>query len=256
MKPTSSFFKKSAFFAVMTSTLLVGCIETTTPVVQKVDAEAIIQEAAAIYKSRGFNQTAIANLVVYNELFFALPEARQKLLRAELDKGDAANTMLYTRFEPDTGRSVAGGIANLDLITYAKTATSCFAKGQPWRDCDLNYHPIDGCFLEGAVLKECKRVSKMRTNGQRLDNPQGDGVKCWNYEKGPTVSLPYQAQTKSQLKLVKTASAPAATANKTVRAAVTRVNTLNRPVCTSAYSTGPSQEDYQAIFEFRQSFPQ
>ncbi len=94
----------------------------------------------------------------------------------------------------------------------------------------------------------------MMVNGQRLDNAQGDNVKCWNYEKGPSVSLPYQAQTKSQLKLVKPASAPAGATSKA--AVATRVNTLNRPVCTTAYGIGPSTDDIMAVYEFQSRFPQ
>lgn len=224
-----------------------ACLETTTGSVTRDSAESQIRQAHAVYKSRGFTDEAAASLIANSTAYSTMPEEEVETLFVELGLAEKRvddeiydppleyvdmkiTTMVYSNFEPDTGAPIGAA----DAVEYAARATSCFAGGEPWRDCTLNYHPVDGCFLEGAVLQECKRVSRAMSGRGTLK--PADGEKCWNYAKGPSINLPYQAQTQSQIRLAQ-ASAPAAAP---VAQTPVRVNTWNRPVCTSAFSNGPA----------------
>lgn len=222
--------------------LVGGCLEVPTETVSRGNAESQIRQAHAVYKSRGFSDEATASLIAKSDAYKSMSEEESGNLFVELGLAERrvnadynppleyiepdVTTMVYTDFEPDTGAPVDRS----DPVAYAARATSCFANGSPWRDCTLNYHPVDGCFLEGEVLRECKRVSRALSGNGALQ--PADGEKCWNYAKGPAINLPYQAETRSQIRLAQATvpvSAPAPA----------RVNTLNRPVCTSAFSNGP-----------------
>jgi hypothetical protein len=248
-KAAQIFMKMLTFTAV----LLVGaCTETHSGAVSRGDAEGLVRQAHAVYKSRGFSDAATASLISNSDAFWTLPEEEANLLLHELGLAERGvndfynppleyydrdtTDMVYSKFEPDTGAP----IDRSDMVGYASRAASCFAGGEPWKDCTLNYHPVDGCFLEGKVLQECKRVSRIMSSGGALQG--GDGEKCWNYAKGPAVHLPYQAETQSQIQLAQVAAAtPTPTAS--TQSAPVRVNALNRPVCTSAFSNGPATCD-------------
>lgn len=240
----------SRLFAASAALLVSGCLEVPTASVSRGNAESQIRQAHAIYKSRGFADEAIASLIAKSEAYNRMEGEKASALYEELGLAERGvndfynpprefvdpkiTEMIYTEFEPDTGAPIAGA----DPAAYAARATSCFANGTPWRDCTLNYHPVDGCFLEGEVLRECKRVSRAKS-GRGTIQP-ADGEKCWNYAKGPAINLPYQAETRSQIQLAQ-ASVPSATpASAPAPRAPARVNTLNRPVCTSAFSNGPA----------------
>lgn len=246
--PTPKMFRN--VLAASAAFLVAGCLEVPTESVSRGNAESQIRQAHAVYKSRGFADEAIASLIANSDAYRSMTEETSGALFVELGLAERGvntdynppleyvepdiTTMVYTAFEPDTGAP----IGRADPAAYAARATSCFANGSPWRDCTLNYHPVDGCFLEGAVLQECKRVSRALSGNGRVQ--PADGEKCWNYAKGPAINLPYQAETRSQIRLAQ-ATAPAATlASAPAPRAPARANTLNRPVCTSAFSNGPA----------------
>lgn len=247
-KAAQIFTKSVAVSAV----LLVGaCMETQSGAVSRGDVEGLVRQAHAVYKSRGFSDAATASLISNSDVFWTLPEEEANLLFAELGLAERGvndfytppleyydrdtTVMVYTNFEPDTGTQIDRN----DMVGYASRATSCFAGGEPWKDCKLNYHPIGGCFLEGEVLQECKRVSRIMSAGGALQG--ADGEVCWNYPKGPALLLPSQTETQSQIQLTQAvAEAPTPTAGRS-SASVNR-NVLNRPVCTSA-SMGPAACD-------------
>ena len=223
-------------------------METQSGSVSQGDVEALIRQAHAVYKSRGFSDAATASLISNSDAFWTLSEEDANLVFAELGLAERGvndfynppleyyerdtTVMVYTNFEPDTGTE----IDRSDMVGYASRATTCFAGGEPWKDCKLNYHPIGGCFLQGNVLQECKRVSRIMSTGGELQG--ADGEVCWNYPKGPALLLPSQADTQSQIQLTQaTVEAPKPTTGSP-SAAVSR-NILNRPVCTSA-SMGPA----------------
>ena len=240
----------SRLFAVSAAFLVSGCLEVPTASVSRGNAESQIRQAHAVYKSRGFANDAIASLIANSDAYRSMSEEESGDLFVELGLAERGvndfynppleytepyiTEMVYTEFEPDTGLPVGG----TDPAAYAARATSCFANGTPWRDCTLNYHPVDGCFLEGEVLRECKRVSRAKS-GRGTIQP-ADGEKCWNYAKGPAINLPYQAETRSQIQLAQAAAPVATPASAPAPRAPARVNTLNRPVCTSAFSNGPA----------------
>jgi len=235
------------------STVLLGgaCVETKSGAVSRGDAEALVRQAHAVYKSRGFSDAAAASLITNSDVFWTLSEEDANLLFAELGLADRGvddfynppleyydrdtTVMVYTKFEPDTGTQ----IDRSDMVGYASRATTCFAGGEPWKDCKLNYHPIGGCFLEGEVLQECKRVSRIMSAGGTLQG--ADGEVCWNYAKGPALLLPSQAGTQSQIQLTQAVAEAPTPAAGGASASVNR-NVLNRPVCTSA-SMGPAACD-------------
>jgi len=233
-----------------TTVLLVGaCMEIGSETVSRGNAESLVRQAHSVYKSRGFSDAATASLISTSDIFWTIPEEKADQLFHELGLAERrvddfysppreyfdrdTTVMVYSQFEPDTGTPIDRN----DMVGYASRAASCFANGKPWKDCKLNYHPVDGCFLEGKVLQECKRVSRIMSSGGRLRG--GDGEICWNYAKGPAVHLPYQAETRSQIQLAQVSPrTPKPTASAPVR-----VNVLNRPVCTSAFSNGPATCD-------------
>jgi hypothetical protein len=233
--------KKAIFVNSIAALMLVGCIETSAQEVQKLDGEAVIRQTVDVYRQRGFADVAIMNLI--DSAFYELPKEQREILALELGlaKRHAAddeyvefdnNLMENSWFEPDTGRR----IPHTDILSYSKSATSCFKNGTPWKDCTLNYHPVEGCFLEGEILKECKRVSRIISTSGYESIKGADGVKCWNYEKGPGLILPSEVEEKSQISLagaVRVAVKPPGVVGRTT-------NTLNRPVCWQAFGNPPS----------------
>ncbi|MEH6517459.1 MAG: hypothetical protein V7742_12295 [Halioglobus sp.] len=212
---------------------------TSDPEARKPEGEAVIRQTVDVYRQRGFADVAIMNLI--DSSFYALPIEQRDALALELGLAERSasddgyvrfdsNVMENSWFEPDTGRR----IQHKGILSYSKTATSCFKNGTPWKDCTLNYHPVSGCFLEGEVLKECKRISHIiSTSG--YDSIKGaDGVKCWNYEKGPGLMLPSVSASESQIDL---ANAVPVTSEPGVVGRTT--NVLNRHVCRAAFGDPP-----------------
>ena len=211
--------------------------------------------AGEILEQRGFSGVAIMSLL-QGQIFDApgISNASRDALQQELEaKYGEANQMVYSEFEPDTGRK----IPTTNIAEYAKVASPCLKNGQPWRDCRLNYQPVDGCFLEGEPLRFCRAEARgLNTRGL---TSAGSPSQCWNYEKGPGVMLPYQAETKSEIDLAKAkvvqASAPAPAAapaakpkpqptakprpQPAAKPQQTRVNHMGRPSCKHGYANGP-----------------
>lgn len=156
----------------------------------------------------------------------------------------SASVMVYTEYGPSSGQF----ILKKSLVEIARTVDQCMAKNRPWRDCTLNYHPVDGCYLTPAQRKECVRVgnmwAKVQTSGE-FNIPQQDMEVCWNYAKGPGIMLPDQKPAKSQVKLSQAQRVDAIVAASAKQHAKKKVkpeptgNVLGRPVCESASSVGP-----------------
>ena len=228
-----------------------------------------INQAERILKQRGFNKYAIVALL-HGHIFTLTHrinentpfKQRMNLIRQAENWVEALrkkhgvespSVILYTRYEPDTGRN----LEPLNLLDFARTITLCMANNRPWRDCTLNYHPIDGCFLNQQQRRQCvaagKGWARYQSTGEWGNlNPEI----CWNYAKGPGIILPYQAKVKSQINLAKAVrlerqqvaqslkkQAPinqqTLPAEKSLKDPRTH-NFLARPGCQSALSRGPS----------------
>ncbi|MEP4179572.1 MAG: hypothetical protein ABJL94_09160 [Rhizobiaceae bacterium] len=134
-----------------------------------------------------------------------------------------AGVVVYTEFSPDTGRKITGNT----FTELAKNVSTCFKNSTPWRDCKMNYHPVDGCFLTKKQSATCAKGPSSDWRSQ-----------CWNYEKGPGIILPFQATSKSQIKLSKAkVLKPSAVTQKPKKPVI---NPLGRPVCQHAYANGPA----------------
>ncbi|MDA7430497.1 hypothetical protein PGB28_18710 [Primorskyibacter aestuariivivens] len=212
--------------------------ESSSPTPSR-NADADFKAAAAILDERGFADVAIMS-ILQGKIFEVQGVSDGLLAELQAQYGEP-NQMVYSEFEPDTGRQIPSS----NLAAYARSASPCLKNGRPWRDCQLNYQPVDGCFLEAEPLRFCK------TEARKLDGngllPGGTPSQCWNYEKGPGVMLPYQAETKSEIDLAKVkvvkaaAPAPAATpaSEAKPKPRQTRVNTMGRPSCKHGYANGP-----------------
>lgn len=220
--------------------LLGACMETESLGTSSGrSADADFKVAANILEQRGFSNVAIMSIM--QGKIFEVQDVSDRLLAELQAQYGEPNQMVYSEFEPDTGRK----IPTSNLADYARTASPCLKNGRPWRDCQLNYQPVDGCFLEAEPLRFCKiEARKLDAKGLL---PGGTPSQCWNYAKGPGVILPYQAETKSEIdlakaKVVKTSpAAPAATPAPATKPEPrqTRVNAMGRPVCKHGYANGP-----------------
>lgn len=238
---------KNTFLAGLAALAVLGaCMETeSSGTSSSRSADADFKAAANILEQRGFSDVAIMSIL--QGKVFEVQGVSDGLFEELQAQYGEPNQMVYTEFEPDTGRKIPAS----NLANYARTASACLKNGRPWRDCQLNYQPVDGCFLEGEPLRFCK------TEARKLDAegllPGGNPSQCWNYEKGPGVMLPYQAETKSEIDLAKAkvvntaaaepAAAPAPADRSAPEAAPeprqSRVNSQGRPSCKHGYANGP-----------------
>ena len=192
--------------------------------------------AERILKKRGFNNQArisalqgvifqqySATEVAYEGRGGRWSKTAERLVKEYARRfGTEANVVVYTDYSPDTGRA----IMRKSFTEMARTISQCFSRARPWRDCKLNYHPVDGCFLTKQQRKICSKPSGSSWQQQ-----------CWNYEKGPGIQLPYQAAQKSQIKLAKVEVKKRAAVAKKAKKRV--INPRGRPVCKHAYANGP-----------------
>lgn len=206
------------------------------------NSEAQSREAVAILEERGFSGSAIVTLT----FMFYLSESGEKgwKLQKEFERKyrSKPGLMLNMKFEPDTGRQ----ITVTDMVTYASGASSCLAEAEPWRDCELNYHPVDGCRLEGGPLKICKNLSQQlsritgigsrpypdyitETEYSAITDLGLDLEMCWDYPKGPGLILPSEAETQSQIELAN--ATPIGLSPKAAGQSAS-----SRPLCATAYS--------------------
>ncbi len=195
--------------------------------------------AEGIFKKRGFSNKATIALIYSPDLSEAVTEELYK-------RYGSPGVLVYIRFEPDTGRFIDG----MNSVELAKTASDCLKGGRPWADCRLNYHPIDGCYLNNQQRKLCLSGGRQWERSENYEgiDPFGDkGSYCWNYEKGPGIQLPFQKEVKSQINLTnaeivkaKGDLKEAAKVNATKDDIRSGRNFLNRPVCRSSLANGPS----------------
>ena len=226
-------------------------------------SESQLLKAEKILAKRGFSKYAIVGLL--HGHVFRLTYRHTEKMKFEEQAPFVSNTeslveklrkrygvespsvILYSEYEPDTGRA----FKHLSLLDFAKTVTSCMARNRPWRDCVLNYHPIDGCFLTPAQRRQCFAAGngwgRYQSTGEWGDlNPE----MCWNYAKGPGIILPYQTKVKSQIDLAKAVRLEQDEVAQSLKSSheatgVKRLlsrppNFLGRPRCQSALSQGPS----------------
>jgi len=140
-------------------------------------------------------------------------------------------TYLDIGYDPETGKKTDD----------PDEATRCISNGIPWLDCQLNYHPVDGCYLTEPQRKHCKK------GPFSLTDSRGFAGNCWSYEKGPGIQLPFQQAATSRFNLseveVVRMEGELAEARE-VRASRVQVNSgdnfLNRPECESASAYGPA----------------
>ena len=205
-------------------------------------------QAVKILQDRGFSKYAIIAVLqgkafdIYGRSENGFPVSILNDYQARYGV-ENASVMVYTEYGPSTGQF----ILKKSLVEIARTVDQCMAKNRPWRDCTLNYHPVDGCYLTPAQRKECIRVgnmwAKVQSTGE-FNIPMQDMEVCWNYIKGPGLMLPDQQPAKSQVKL-----SQAKRVDAIIKATEKRVkpvakpektgNFLGRPVCPDAYTVGP-----------------
>ncbi|MCB1383934.1 MAG: hypothetical protein KDJ73_13620 [Notoacmeibacter sp.] len=206
-------------------------------------------QAVKILQDRGFSKYAILAVLqgkafdIYGRDENGFPVSVLNDYQARFGVQDAS-VMVYSEYGPDTGQF----ILKKSLTEIARTVDQCMAKNRPWRDCTLNYHPVDGCYLTPAQRQECIRVgnmwAKVQTSGE-FNIPMADMSVCWNYEKGPGIMLPDQKPAKSQVKLSQAKRVDAIIAASSKQHVKKKVkpepsgNVLGRPVCESANSVGP-----------------
>ncbi|MCB1419534.1 MAG: hypothetical protein KDJ74_11265 [Notoacmeibacter sp.] len=205
--------------------------------------------AVKILQDRGFSKYAIL-AVLQGKAFDIYGRSEDGFPVSILDEYQArygvqdASVMVYTEYGPSSGQF----ILKKSLVEIARTVDQCMAKNRPWRDCTLNYHPVDGCYLTPAQRKECIRVGNLWAKAQstgEFNISMQDLEVCWNYAKGPGLMLPDQKPAKSQVKLSQAQRVDAivaASAKKHVQKKVKPEktgNVLGRPVCLGAGSVGP-----------------
>jgi hypothetical protein len=254
---------KSIFITISAVILLLSSTLLNSPIAAKV-TKSKIYKAEKILKKRGFSKYAIVALlhgqiyrITHNftkSMSFEKGAVYQK--RAGIFVGNLAkrhglenpSVMVYTQYEPDTGRK----LAIMGMVAFAKTVSQCMSNNRPWRDCTMNYHPIDGCYLKNSQRKKCVIAGNAWAHYQTTDewgklNKYSNH--CWNYEKGPGIILPYQTKLKSQIDLTKVVrhekkqviqslKKAKSTPQKKFRETKTN-NFLRRPVCRTTVSQGP-----------------
>ena len=147
---------------------------------------------------------------------------------------------LNISFDPETGRQIFS-LSARESIGPGLEGTECINRGIPWLDCQLNYHPVDGCYLTEPQRELCSK-------GPFFDSSDHAAVgSCWSYEKGPGIQLPFQqaATSKFNLSEVEVVRMEGDLAEaREVRVSRVQVgsgeNFLNRPVCESASAYGPA----------------
>jgi len=137
-------------------------------------------------------------------------------------------------YDPETGRQVYDGSEG-EKIDGGVESVPCIGKGIPWLDCQLNYHPVDGCFLTETQREVCRKGPFYQSSSY-----------CWNYEKGPGLQLPFQQVAESRIDLsnveivkAKAEIAEARTVTASAEQVSSRQNFLDRPICAHAYAAGP-----------------
>ena len=147
-------------------------------------------------------------------------------------------SLLNIYYDPESGRRFIAPGKDRPL----RIGVPCIDYGLPWLDCQMNYHPVDGCYLTESQKAACRK------GPAGFENSYGHIESCWDYMKGPGLQLPFQQEPTSQLEFdisdveFLKAKSDMATARE-VRASRVQVdsgrNFLNRPVCEGAAGWGP-----------------
>jgi hypothetical protein len=208
--------------------MLTQGVNAGDPTVSKADQEARQYQAAEVLRSRGF-----VDQTIYDLVWFWSDKRNDDAFEGH----ESYTTLSNMRYDTETGLL----IEHRNPLNFARTISTCVASGNPWRDCELNYHPVGGCFLEGEVGEKFKRasgiMSKYGSGTDEFNDAQFRGG--WNYEKGPGLMLPDSVQMESQIDLANAVPVKKQVLTKSsISNTAGRVNPLNRPACFSAGTSG------------------